>query len=238
MTRRSAAQAVKDHAAQHGVGSVPDGWVEWADLQLAAPKVPWEQKLARAIKHAVGSRPGAVDLTWRRRSRLQGGLGFGVGAPVLRGTHAPIPRVGIGVDTSGSIGAEEINRAGSEIEAILKTVQADVDFMAADAAVQSDVRVRSLAQVVANLKGGGGTDFRPMFKRFAEKNPPPEMVVFITDGCGPAPATPPPYAVIWVLVGAYRSRPQMYAGDKPVGECAWGEFIEVDDKPTPEGAEV
>ena len=55
------------------------------------------------------------------------------------------------------------------------------------------------------IKGGGGTDFRPVFEYVRKKSLNPDLLLFFTDGYGDAPDNPPPYPVMWVL--ANDSRP-------------------------------
>jgi predicted metal-dependent peptidase len=91
--------------------------------------------------------------------------------------------------------------------------------------VNARIKARTWREVVRHLKGGGGTDFVPVFEAAAHMRPRPEVLVFCTDGMGPAPAEPPyPLRVIWLLVGPYKQRPYAYNG--PI---TYGEFIEVDD---------
>ena len=50
-----------------------------------------------------------------------------------------------------------------------------------------------------DIKGRGGTDFRPVFNYIKKKKLSPNVLVFFTDGYGPAPEKPPKsYIVIWV----------------------------------------
>lgn len=66
-----------------------------------------------------------------------------------------------------------------------------------------------------------------MFEKIGELHPRPEILVYATDGCGPAPLAPPPgLHTIWLLVGRCRQRP-MFPADP------WGVFVEVDDHDTP-----
>ena len=48
--------------------------------------------------------------------------------------------------------------------------------------------------------GHGETDFRPPFAYVAEHSETePSCLIYITDGCGPAPENHPPYPVLWLL---------------------------------------
>jgi predicted metal-dependent peptidase len=215
--RRTVAEEIRK-AAEKGQGTVPAGWRRWADAQLKPPKIPWQQKLARAVRGGVAYRPGAVDLTHSRISRRQAGVGFGPGRPVLHASYAPQPRVAVVVDTSGSMGDAELSRAIAECRGVLAATGAKVEFCACDAAVHELKPIVKWQDAVKLLKGGGGTNFCPALEALEKKHPRPDVVVFITDGMGPAPATSPPFRVIWTLVGPHKTRP-----------CTWGEMVEVEE---------
>ncbi len=141
--------------------------------------------------------------------------------PALR---APVPKVAVAIDTSGSMGAGELTSALREAAGVLAAVGAQVTLATCDAAVHGLQRVRSVADVRKQLKGGGGTDFCPVFAAM-DKAPGgrPDVLIFITDGGGPAPAQAPHnMKVIWLLVGEHRCKPM-----SPWG--GWGEVIEVDE---------
>lgn len=205
------AEAIKNHVDRHGRGSVPAGFDRWADRMLQPAKIDWRAKLSALVKSAVTFRPGAITTTWTRMGRKQAGLGYGNGCPVTPAWRAPVPNVAVVVDTSGSMGEAELQDAVNETAGILKAVNGAVEFIAIDAAVHSEVVIADPSQISKHLKGGGGTDFRPAFDRLCRNRPGktrPEVIIFITDGCGPAPETPPVGCkVIWVLVGPYQSRP-------------------------------
>lgn len=216
--RDEVAQAIQEQIAQKGQGSVPEGWSRWANLQLTPPKVPWEQKLARACRNAVQTRAGASDFTYRRTSRMQAGVGYGPGIPRVAGLNEPVPRVWFAVDTSGSMGDEECAKAVSEGGGVLQTLRGDVRYIAIDADIHTFEDVGSTAEMLKKLRGGGGTSFIPVFEKIGEvpRHDRPAILIYVTDGMGDAPAAPPPgLQVIWVLIGP-KHRP-----------CSWGEFIEI-----------
>jgi predicted metal-dependent peptidase len=131
----------------------------------------------------------------------------------------PVPRVIVAVDTSGSMTEKDLSTALRETRGVMKAVGASVEFCACDAQVHTLKKVDKWEELPSLLKGGGGTDFVPVFNAVDKLNPRPEVLVFVTDGCGPAPVTPPPgLKVIWLLVGNYRHKP-----------VPWGEYIEVED---------
>ena len=220
-TRRAVAEDIRQEA-QKGQGTIPGDWLRWADAELQPPRIDWRTKLARAVRNAISFRAGAVDFRYDRPSRRQSSVGWGVGRPVLPALRMPVPRVGVGIDTSGSMGDRELRTAVEEASGILEAAGAEVSFIACDAAVHEAKTVRNVNELCAALKGGGGTDFRPVFQAVGEMRPRPEVFVYITDGMGPAPASPPAgVTCIWLLVGPYQCRPHFDGG------VEWGEFVEI-----------
>jgi len=217
--RRQCAEEVRKEA-EKGRGSVPGGWVRWAEQFLQPSVVPWQHKLARFARQAVADRAGMTDYSYRRPSRRQSALGWGAGSPILPTMRGNKPNVLVAIDTSGSMGDSEVHDALVETNGIIKAVGGDVHFIACDAMVHSNAKVVNIAQVKGLMKGGGGTDFRPIFEAALALPKRPSVIVFMTDGCGPAPeAAPAGMAVIWVLIGPYQQRPS-----------AWGEYVEVPHK--------
>jgi predicted metal-dependent peptidase len=230
--RQQVAEAIRQQGGK-GRGNVPADFLRWAEEALKPPRIRWEDKLARAARGCVAYRPGAQDYHYTRSSRRQGAVGWGMGHPILPAMREPIPEVLIVTDTSGSMGAKEHERAISESAAILKATTARVTFMALDTDIHSMRPVRRWQELLPLLRGGGGTDFRPAFEQVGKMKSRPDVIVFITDGCGPAPVAPPPkVSVVWLLVGAHRAVPYMCGtkdGYQNGGPVTWGQIIEVDD---------
>lgn len=217
--RHETAEAIKE-AAQKSRGSIPGGWLRWAEEQLKPSKIPWQTKLARACRRALTYKAGAVDYTYAKPSRRIWGMGVGPGKPLLPSMRAPIPNVAVVVDTSGSMGADELMRGVTEIRAILLATGSPIQFIACDADVHvSNQAVNDWRQLRTLLKGGGGTDFRPAFDNAEKLKVRPDVLVFVTDGMGPAPdVAPVGFHTIWLLVGKNATSP-----------CKWGAQIFIDD---------
>lgn len=218
--RRDVAAAVVDHATK-GRGSVPGDLLRWARGELRPPKVRWQEVLRRRIRSGVNVIFGKVDYDWRYPGRRQVHLrstskalgGEDVVLPSLRGRA---PRVAVGVDTSASMGDEELRLALSEVDGVLKAIGTSAAFLACDSQVAGPPRqVHSAAEAASSLKGGGGTDFRPVLEAVERMRPKPSLFVFMTDGDGTAPEAPPAgVSVLWVLVGKLAKKP-----------TAWGEHV-------------
>ncbi len=203
--RRATAEAVKEFSSKNR-GNVPGSLERWADEMLKPAKVPWRQKLARTVRNSVAYRPGAVDFTWSRVSRRQAGIGWGAGRPVVPATHAPQPKVGVLIDTSGSMGEDTLAAALSEVSGVLDAVGANVTVAVCDAAMHGMREVRTVQEAAKLLKGGGGTDMTPGMRAFADKRPsPPDVLVILTDGyIGDGYMQPEPQnmKVVWVVIGS------------------------------------
>jgi len=218
--RRQLAEAVRRAA---GAGGVPSSLSRWADTQLEPPKVRWQDRLARLVSTGSTWTSGMVAPRYTRPSRRQAGLGFGPGRPVMPCYQAPLPRVAVAIDTSGSMGPSEMVAAVSETKGILSAVHAAIELLTCDAAVAGAGRVRDWQQIPGLLKGGGGTCFMPIFAELAKRKEQPEVLVFITDGGHfdnlPASSPLPGTQVLWLLVGKHAISPR----------CSWGERIWIDE---------
>jgi len=110
-------------------------------------------------------------------------------------------RVFIAVDTSGSIGREEISHFLGEVQAILGAYpHLEAILYYADAACYGPYQLSRDAEIPIP-KGGGGTDFRPFFSTVEATLDSPDngVYVYLTDGYGTFPAYPPSLPVLWVL---------------------------------------
>jgi predicted metal-dependent peptidase len=106
----------------------------------------------------------------------------------------------IGVDTSGSIGEEELRQFAGEISAIADQAQPDmIHVVYCDAAVSSTQEFGPSEPIILEPKGGGGTDFRPVFEWVSQNAIQPICLIYLTDlCCHDYPPLPPPYPVLWV----------------------------------------
>jgi predicted metal-dependent peptidase len=103
------------------------------------------------------------------------------------------------VDTSGSIGALELEQFAGEISAIADEVQPEVVHVVyCDAAVQSVQHFGPSEPVRLEPRGGGGTDFRPAFEWVAENGVMPACLIYLTDLCCNSFPDVPEYPVLWV----------------------------------------
>ncbi|MBV1850200.1 vWA domain-containing protein [Catellatospora tritici] len=207
--RRQTAHAMRGH--QRSRGKLPAGWQRWAQ-QVLEPVVDWRQALTGAVREAAAWAGGAVDYTYQRPSRRGAAL-RGVVLPSLR---APLPRVAIVVDTSGSMSEDDLAAVMGEISGVLRAVGVRgnrVTVLACDADVHATRKVATVGEVV--LAGGGGTDMRVGVAAALAVPQPPHVVIVLTDGYTPWPE-------------AALSRTRIIAGlvgDQPPTPPGWIESI-------------
>lgn len=193
--RRHTAEAIRAHHRSRG--SMPGGWIRWAE-QVLEPVVDWRTVLAGAVREAVAWAGGAVDYTYRRPSRRTPALR----RVVLPSLRRPLPQVAIVIDTSGSMGEDQLAAALAEVTGVLREVGVQgnrVTVLACDADVQTMARVYSADQV--SLAGGGGTDMRVGIARALSAALRPQVVIVLTDGFTPWPDQPTTCRLIAGLIG-------------------------------------
>lgn len=105
----------------------------------------------------------------------------------------------IAVDTSGSVGTEELNQFAAEISAIAEEAQPETIYVVyCDAKVQSSQEFAAGETINLKPKGGGGTNFIPAFAWVEKKSLEPACLIYLTDlACETYPANVPPYPVLW-----------------------------------------
>jgi len=105
----------------------------------------------------------------------------------------------IGVDTSGSIGDKELEQFAGEISSICDEAQPEcVHVVYCDAAVQGVQEFGPSEPIQLQPKGGGGTDFRPVFQWVEENGIAPVCLIYLTDLFCHSYPNPPQYPVLWV----------------------------------------
>jgi len=212
LLRRRVAEAIMIAAGKQA-GTLPGGWLRWAEATLR-PKLDWRKLLSAAIRSAVAAVSGASDYSYRRPPRRQ------VPRVVLPSMQRPLPRVAVIVDTSGSVSEAALQRAWSEVHGCLRTLGVRRDLLTVFAA---DVAARRLAGPPRRqmaLLGGGGTNMATAIETALQSPARPDLVVVITDGLTPWPARKPSRPVIVALLPSTLRRPPT---------PSWARTVEVDE---------
>ena len=154
-------------------------------------KVDWRARLRKFATEVT-----KADTSWTRAQRRM--VPFGYYLPSLHseamGTFVS------GIDTSGSIDDYTLQMFAAEIQAIrLATTPLKMVNIYCDAEVAHVDEYDQTEELAFKGHGGGGTDFRPVFDYVEENDVKPACLIYLTDGYGPFPDSPPPYPVLWVM---------------------------------------
>jgi len=176
---------------QKGKGNTPAGLKRWID-KLRKSKVRWERIFHRYVGQALAK----DDYSFTRVNKRF--LGQDMYLPDLRSNT--IGDVVIAIDTSGSIGRNCLEQFAAEIYKISHLVN-EIVAISCDCAVQEVVKVRRFENFLNKLqmKGGGGTDFRPVFDKIKEMKMQPDLFIYLTDAYGSFPEKHPNYPVLWCV---------------------------------------
>jgi predicted metal-dependent peptidase len=164
---------------------------------ILEPEIPWTEHIQSIFARKVGT--GSYD--WKRPDRRF----------IVRDIHMP-SRSGKGAgwlvvwgDTSGSIGASELNKYLGELSGIIEdTRPRRLTVIWCDAAI-SHIDELEEAMDLQTIKrrgvgGGGGTSCDPVFKWIADSLEVPDMFIGFTDGYVTFPKMEPTFPVIWASV--------------------------------------
>jgi len=106
----------------------------------------------------------------------------------------------VAVDTSGSIDDALLAVFISEFQNIMQNFPSmKIELIIADAKVHAHYTFQGGEKMDFALKGGGGTDYRPVFDYIEANLPMNTMLLYFTDGDGWFPKYPPNYEVLWAL---------------------------------------
>ncbi|QFY90893.1 hypothetical protein D5125_16310 [Magnetovirga frankeli] len=160
---------------------------------LLQPQLPWRNLLAHHISNRARD-----DFSYMRPSRREGSAIL----PSLRSGQIDLV---VAVDTSGSVKDGEIERFLAEIQAIKGQIRARICLLACDAELAKGApwiyEPWEEFRRPPEVKGGGGTDFRPVFHWIDRHLPNPELLVYFTDAKGSFPDKAPSYPVLWLIKG-------------------------------------
>ena len=185
-------------------GKLPGALARFVE-QLVHPKADWRAILRRFITEISRD-----DYSWMRpNKRFQA---QGIFLPSLYSES--LGEIVVVIDTSGSIDEPTLNMFGSEIKAIIASTRPiKTHVVYCDSDVNHVDEFGANDEIVFDIHGGGGTDFRPPFIHLEKNNVVPACLVYLTDLYGPH-GEPPSYPVMWVSTTPGKAAP-------------WGETIEL-----------
>lgn len=195
-------------AAARSQGDVPLGLERRLGGWLAA-RLDWKSLLARFLLREL-----RADYSWEAPNPryLPSGVYIPAFVRVKSGT------VVVAVDTSGSLSDDDLEALFSECRGIAAVENVEVVLVTADCEVKgSETISRWQCPDIFSGAGGGGTDYRPVFKWVGLKHLFPRCLVYLTDGwCDRFPADVPEYPVLWAVGGKRMNR---------LFRAPWGEIV-------------
>jgi len=106
----------------------------------------------------------------------------------------------VAIDTSGSIHEQLLGAFIEEFKSIMQNFPSvKIELILADARIQAHHTFAGGEKMDFVIKGGGGTDYRPVFDYIEATLPMNTMLLYFTDGDGWFPKYAPSYEVIWAL---------------------------------------
>lgn len=163
--------------------------------------VNWQRLLRRYVGRQFAIRP---NLT-RPARRFPALVGIVPG----RRRRASRPRIMAVIDTSGSITDDLLELISAELSKLARAY--DVTVVECDFVIHNVY----LYKPIRSVQGRGGTDLRPPFEPDFLRQCRPDLIVYFTDGHGPAPENSPRIPMIWCLTPG---------GTRP---AAWGRIIQM-----------
>jgi predicted metal-dependent peptidase len=188
-------------------GKLPAGMERFVD-DLVKPHVPWYALLDQYVNEIM--RDDYNELIHDRRY-----VQYGIYLPDM---YSEGCEVYVAVDTSGSIGPDEIKVFVGEVVGILRSRNVkSVRIFACDAEIHLDETIGPWDPLPTDYPGGGGTSFAPVFDKIDEDGKRPACLIYLTDTFGDFPEDKPNYPVLW-------------AGMTEDPKLPWGTYIRFDPK--------
>lgn len=179
-----------DSANTQQKGNVPEGLLR--ELRsLEYPELPWYQIIRQRLKTVSRLR------SWKRPNKRYLPFYF-PGTTRNKGLTAVIA-----IDTSGSMSTKQLTKALSEIWGLAQSFKGIKFYLVTcDASVWDVMKLDNGKKEVLKkikMRGGGGTDFRPVFELVKKKYQSEiDCLIFFTDGWGDFPTKRPFYPVYWI----------------------------------------
>lgn len=204
---------------QKSKGDVPEGLEREVD-DFIDMRFDWRHLVRKAVVNTIRS-----NYSWRRPHKSY----YSTNIYLPRLAKSEGIQLGVAVDTSGSISKEELTEFISLIKGICDEYQGMFELYLTDCDAEVynlDRAVRDLSdfyEFCKKLKGGGGTDYRPIFEKIEEEQLPIKLLIILGDLYGDMPEEAPQgYEVVW-LVSEEGARPgnDFYSRAEKIGEVVY-----------------
>lgn len=180
-------------------GELPKGLDRVLDIKQSAT-ISWRDELYRYVNTHAKS-----DYRFFPPNMKYLYLGFALPAVYGEELH-----IAVAIDTSASVDKALLEQFLAELAEIMQLYPSyKIELIECDAKIQHVSTLYPTEPMVASVKGGGGTDFRPVFDYVDEALRDVKFLIYFTDGMGKYPDYLPHIETLWVM-------PQLV--DVPFGE--------------------
>jgi predicted metal-dependent peptidase len=197
--------AVLQAAQAAGAGNLPGG-VKRMIKDLTEPQINWKELLEQQIQSTIKD-----DYTFGRPSRK----GYHLDAILPSQKPGETIDIVIGVDTSGSIGPDDLKIFFSEIKGIMDSyTEYKIVVMGWDTAIGGvgEFTSENMADITEfDPEGGGGTDPHCVWEYLIENDMEPKKLIMFTDYCffGWRPEEVENYCdTVWIIKGNPGAEPE------------------------------
>ena len=198
----SARAAIEGSLQRQGMDRTPGTGTDAVQEEIGGgtAQVPWQQVLQRKVQKTI---PRARPVFNRPPRRFPDMIGILPG----KARRADEMRVLAAIDTSASMTAPTLAVISAELGRMSRVYTVTV--------VECDTEIHDVYpyRPIKSVRGRGGTDLRPPLDPAFLKKQKAGLVVYFTDGEGPAPEKEPSIPVIWAITKG---------GEKPT---RWGDEI-------------
>ena len=214
--REIAARVFEAHAQEKASGKGAEGAFRGILEDKAADEIPWGQVLSMHMQELV-----AYDTSFSTPNRRFVHAGMYLPGTVKR----PNGVLAFAIDTSGSLGQEELNIICGNVNQICDEIQPlEVIIIYCDYSINKTETFEYGEEIILKAYGGGGTQFHPSFNWLEREDITPDVLVYFTDGYARISEEDldggiPSYPVIWATTG----RAPYWRGEGEV----FGEVIEI-----------
>ena len=164
-------EIAKEIASGKGIGNCPGNLVRWAGERIKSKRIPW----TTILKKKLGARivQGMHNYSYMNRERK---------LPPDFYFPGPISytfKVGVIVDTSGSMEADDIGLALDVISKLSREMNFDVTYYAGDIGIAT--KEKNLSKFKKNIRGGGGTSMENVIVK-VDRDEDFDFIICLTDG--------------------------------------------------------
>ena len=170
-------------------GELPKGIDRFVERKTLA-KIAWRDTLYRYINAHAKSDYRMFPFSKKHLHR-------GIFLPSIYGEELKIV---VAIDTSASIDNQLLEIFLAELYEIMQVfTHYVIELIECDATIQNIQRLTPQEPLEPTLKGGGGTNFSPVFDYIMEINEDFKFLIYFTDGKGTFPQYEPNIDVLWVV---------------------------------------